>query len=88
MNWFCGTGIDLPCLAICYEDGMVQILRNQNDSNPVMFSTEIKNAKIEWNNNGTVLAVCGMQPASSGKESDKSMCIVQFWSPMGQVFMG
>lgn len=31
LNWFNGPSLNRPCLAICFENGKFQIMRNEND---------------------------------------------------------
>jgi WD repeat-containing protein 35 len=88
MDWYNGSkGFihkDVPCLAVCYEDGKVQILRNQRDQQPVIFDTNLTNCKIQWNYNGSILAISGVQFVKGSSGEDKETCVVQFWSPYGQ----
>ena len=40
---------DAPCLAICYENGRVQISRSENDPHPVLIDTLCRIVKAQWN---------------------------------------
>jgi WD repeat-containing protein 35 len=65
MDWYNGhkgyVQQNSPCLAVCYEDGKLQILKDQRDQTPIVFDTNLKKAKIQWNSNGSILAVAGTQ---------------------------
>jgi WD repeat-containing protein 35 len=72
INWYDGgEGCSdplAPTLAIAYENGRVQIMRNESDEDPVLIDTEMKLTQCRWNSNGTVLALSGV---SSGAGGDK-----------------
>ena len=89
MDWYNGSGgyihPNTPCLAVCYDDGKVQILQNQRDKNPVKFNTEMTNINIKWNSNGTALAISGTQILRSKDGEDKETSVLQFWSPFGDL---
>lgn len=40
---------------------------------------------MKWNNNGTLLAVSGVQMAKNSQGEEKEISIVQFYDPYGQV---
>ncbi|XP_055920136.1 WD repeat-containing protein 35 isoform X1 [Eupeodes corollae] len=81
--WFSGKAApNRPILAICYETGKVQLMKNENDDAPVKFDTEMKNVDAQWNHDGTVLAICGIKVDPSSKEGNQ----VSFYSPHGQLF--
>ncbi|CAH1774582.1 unnamed protein product [Owenia fusiformis] len=70
-----------PCLAICFDNGRCQIMRNENDDNPVLIDTGMSVVEIAWNHVGAVLAVAGSQKTSN---SDKDVNVVQFYTPFGE----
>jgi WD repeat-containing protein 35 len=41
--------------------------------------------KMKWNNNGTILAVSGVQFARTSQGDEKEISVVQFYDPFGQV---
>jgi len=72
-----------PSLAIAFDNGRVQIMRDEADDNPVLIDTGMNASKIAWNTNGSVLAIAGVRPASEGgQQRDTQM--VQFYSPFGR----
>lgn len=88
IDWYNGSAgyllPNVPCLAVCYEDGKIQILRNQRDNDPIKIDTGMKNLKMQWNVNGTLLAISGIQFARNSQGEEKETCLVQFWSPFGK----
>ncbi|XP_036398202.1 WD repeat-containing protein 35 isoform X1 [Megalops cyprinoides] len=85
IHWYPGTEgyvePDCPCLAICFDNGRCQIMRYENDENPVLIDTGMNVASIQWNQCGSVLAVAGSQKAVS---MDKDVNVVQFYTPFGE----
>uniref|UniRef100_A0A8C9R5G6 WD repeat-containing protein 35 n=1 Tax=Scleropages formosus TaxID=113540 RepID=A0A8C9R5G6_SCLFO len=85
IHWYPGTEgyvePDCPCLAICFDNGRCQIMRYENDENPVLIDTGMNVASIQWNHCGSVLAVAGSQKAVS---LDKDVNVVQFYTPVGE----
>ncbi|KAJ8387955.1 hypothetical protein AAFF_G00148890 [Aldrovandia affinis] len=85
IHWYPGTEgyvePDCPCLAICFDNGRCQIMRYDNDENPVLIDTGMNVASIQWNQSGSVLAVAGSQRAVS---MDKDVNVVQFYTPFGE----
>lgn len=74
----------VPCLAIAFENGKIQIMRDEKDTIPIIVDTNIKGIKMKWNNNGTLLAVSGVQLAKNSQGDEKEISIVQFYDPYGQ----
>ncbi|KAM4772218.1 WD repeat-containing protein 35 [Rhinophrynus dorsalis] len=85
MHWYSGTKgyvePDCPCLAICFDNGRCQIMRHENDENPVLIDTGMNVVSIQWNHCGSVLAVAGFQKTAA---QDKDVNIVQFYTPFGE----
>ncbi|XP_027606209.2 WD repeat-containing protein 35 isoform X1 [Pipra filicauda] len=83
IHWYHGTEgyiePDCPCLAVCYDNGRCQIMRNENDYNPVLIDTGMNVVCIQWNPCGSVLAVAG-----SLKGTSQDANIVQFYTPFGE----
>ena len=82
-----------PCLAICFDNGRCQIMRDENDEEPVLLDTAMSVAEIQWNHTGSVLAIAGSQRAPTGAgaavatgaaAADKDVNVVQFYSPFGE----
>ncbi|XP_002007154.3 WD repeat-containing protein 35 [Drosophila mojavensis] len=85
ISWFSGTlnNRSRPVLAICYENGKVQIMRNENDDNPAIFDTGMRNVDAKWNHDGSVLAICGTSlEAASPMRDTNQVC---FYSPLGRL---
>uniref|UniRef100_A0A8C3R2W5 WD repeat-containing protein 35 n=1 Tax=Cyanoderma ruficeps TaxID=181631 RepID=A0A8C3R2W5_9PASS len=84
IHWYHGTQgyiePNCPCLAVCYDNGRCQIMRDENDYNPVLIDTGINVVCIQWNPNGSVLAVAGSLRASQDKDGN----VVQFYTPFGE----
>ncbi|NWT50042.1 WDR35 protein, partial [Erythrocercus mccallii] len=85
IHWYHGTQgyiePNCPCLAVCYDNGRCQIMRDENDYNPVLIDTGVNVVCIQWNPNGSVLAVAGSLKAAS---QDKDINVVQFYTPFGE----
>ncbi|XP_051471912.1 WD repeat-containing protein 35 isoform X3 [Apus apus] len=85
IHWYHGTEgyiePDCPCLAVCYDNGRCQIMRDENDHNPVLIDTGMNVVCIQWNHCGSILAVAGSLKAAS---PDKDVNIVQFYTPFGE----
>ncbi|KAK7794863.1 hypothetical protein R5R35_002889 [Gryllus longicercus] len=70
-----------PVLAICYENGCMQIMRGESDDMPVIIDTGMTAICCCWNHNGSVIAVTGvMQLAGENKDCN----VIQFFSPFGE----
>ena len=61
-------------LAVCFIDGLIYLMKNYDDIVPIVINVNLINIKMEWSNNGDVLAVAGhhvvkKQQASTGATS-------------------
>ncbi|XP_073481441.1 WD repeat-containing protein 35 isoform X2 [Aquarana catesbeiana] len=85
MHWYPGNKgyvePDCPSLAICFDNGRCQIMRHENDENPILIDTGMSVVSIQWNHCGSVLAIAGSQRATT---QDKDVNIVQFYTPFGE----
>ncbi|XP_066155495.1 WD repeat-containing protein 35 [Euwallacea fornicatus] len=83
IDWYNGAGGFMhsmcPTLAICFESGKAQLMRSENDSNPVLFDTKMFVVHCSWNHNGSLLAICGKQFSE-----EKGVNMVQFYNPFGE----
>ncbi|XP_063704292.1 WD repeat-containing protein 35 [Culicoides brevitarsis] len=70
-----------PTLAICYENGRLQLMRNENDDLPIIIDAGMQAIACDWNHDGTILGVCGM--SSSGID-EKESNMVKFYTPTGE----
>ncbi|VDP16487.1 unnamed protein product [Soboliphyme baturini] len=48
-----------PSLAIVYQQGFLQIMRHENDPDPVILTFSIKITSAKWNPSGTLLLIAG-----------------------------
>ena len=46
-------------LAVCFADGVVYLMKNYDDIFPAVIASRLESVKMEWSNNGDVLAVAG-----------------------------
>uniref|UniRef100_A0AAQ4Q112 WD repeat-containing protein 35 n=1 Tax=Gasterosteus aculeatus aculeatus TaxID=481459 RepID=A0AAQ4Q112_GASAC len=85
IHWYAGTGgyvePDCPCLAICFDNGRCQVMRYENDENPVCIDTLMNVVSIQWNHCGSALAVAGSLRSSN---LEKEVNVVQFYTPFGE----
>ncbi|XP_053476198.1 WD repeat-containing protein 35 isoform X1 [Ictalurus furcatus] len=85
IHWYAGTEgyvePDCPCLAICYDNGRCQVMRHENDENPVIIDTLMNVASIQWNHSGNVLAIAGSLRTPGG---DKDVNVLNFYTPFGE----
>ncbi|XP_057331775.1 WD repeat-containing protein 35 [Microplitis mediator] len=87
IHWYNGkygyTAIDCPTLAICYESGMIQLMRDAADSEPIVVETGITNVWCAWNTYGSTLAVVGIQSTIMSNEA-KDNNVIQFYTSFGK----
>ncbi len=81
-----------PSLAICYVNGRCQLMRSEADESPVILETGLIVSEVQWNINGTILAIAGTQEVpneakltDANQPDKKQTAIVQFYSAYGQV---
>ena len=46
-------------LVICYDNGRMQMMKDENDDNPALVDTGMTSVGCQWNHDGTILAVAG-----------------------------
>lgn len=81
LNWYSGFAqSNRPILAITYENGKIQLMKNESDDFPIIIDANLQITCSQWNDNGTILAVCGMKSAINEKDSNQ----VMFFSAFGQ----
>ncbi|VDN58829.1 unnamed protein product [Dracunculus medinensis] len=69
-----------PRLHIAYKHGVIQLMRNENDTNPIVVKLpNMMINKARWNPSGDLLAICGIQ---TDLNCDK--CVVHFISAYGE----
>ena len=57
-------------LAVSFTDGNIYIMRNYDDIFPIIIRTGLLQTKIEWSNNGEILAIAGHQIQDSITDSN------------------
>ncbi|XP_012278888.1 WD repeat-containing protein 35 [Orussus abietinus] len=87
IHWYNGRNgyiaTDCPSLAICYQCGRVQLMRDESDTNPVILETGMTAVWCAWNTYGSLLAVTGIMPLITNGES-KDSNVIQFYTPFGE----
>ncbi|GFV07153.1 WD repeat-containing protein 35 [Trichonephila clavipes] len=84
ISWFKKQkDIDIPSLAIVFESGHIQLLKNENDSSPAIIDTGLIISCLEWNFNGNIIAVAGKKEKITHPD-DKSH-EVKFFNAYGEV---
>lgn len=58
IKWFKNSPHDRP-LIVAFEDGRIQLMKNENDDIPIIINTELKVSSVEWNFTGDMFAVTG-----------------------------
>ncbi|CAG5134548.1 unnamed protein product, partial [Candidula unifasciata] len=85
LEWYNGLNGYLepncPSLALCYDNGRCQIMKNEGDEDPVLLNTGMQIAQVAWNHTGSILAIAGSQQTM---EQDKDVNVVQFYNPFGE----
>ncbi|GJQ66077.1 hypothetical protein Trydic_g5763 [Trypoxylus dichotomus] len=82
MDWYNGRSgyacASCPALAICYEDGRMQLMRDENDASPIVIDAGMTATSCSWNHNGSLIAVSGRQI-----DQDRQCNVVRFYGPFG-----
>ncbi len=90
LDWYSGINgyvfQQVPCLAIGYENGKLQLMRHEKDKTPLVVDTQMKDLRVRWNHNGSLLAATGIQFVRSSSGEEKEICVLQIYNPSGQVF--
>ena len=64
-----------PCLCIAFQNGRVQLMKHENDENPIVIDTGMTVSCSAWNNTCKILAISGSQLSKGG--------VVQFYTNLG-----
>eukprot|EP01063_Lacrimia_lanifica_P027043 TRINITY_DN3739_c0_g3_i2.p1 TRINITY_DN3739_c0_g3~~TRINITY_DN3739_c0_g3_i2.p1 ORF type:complete len:831 (+),score=159.45 TRINITY_DN3739_c0_g3_i2:69-2561(+) len=81
-----GLELDPPALALCYDNGKCQLMRNETDASPVVIDTGMNTASTAaWNPAGTVLAVAGMDDSVDKDDNTVEKPHVKFYNAAGQL---
>ncbi|KAJ1508171.1 WD repeat-containing protein 35, partial [Coelomomyces lativittatus] len=85
MDWYNGhVTEDIPCLAIAFDNGKLQLSKNERDPGPILVDTNLRNVTIAWNPDGTILAVGGIQFSKvADSEEAKVFVLIQLYTCHG-----
>lgn len=67
--------VAFPGLCIAYQNGRIQLMKHENDENPLIIDTGMTVSCSSWNNTGKILAVSGSLSSKGG--------VVQFYTNVG-----
>jgi len=67
-----------PALCVAYNCGMLQLMRHENDDDPIIVNSDLNIMGARWNPGGTILAVCGTAFL------EREIPCVKFYTPHGQ----
>ncbi|EJD74175.1 WD repeat protein 35 [Loa loa] len=71
---------DRPRFLVAYNHGIVQLMRHENDSNPVIIKLpNMILSKARWSPDGSMLAICGVQT-----DSEDEKCMIHFATAYGE----
>mmetsp|Transcript_7812 Transcript_7812/g.27429 ORF Transcript_7812/g.27429 Transcript_7812/m.27429 type:complete len:1008 (-) Transcript_7812:93-3116(-) len=83
IDWYDGlegySDPNAPALALCYDNGRVQMQRHENDDKAIIIDTGMRAGRMKWNTAGTVLAVAGSAQGADLREQP----MVQLYSNFG-----
>lgn len=82
VHWYsrCLREPGCPVLAIGYENGKVQLMCNESDDSPLVLDTDMVATCLQWNHDGSLLAVTGKSYGTEGEKKN----VVKFFNPYGQ----
>ncbi|KAG1701662.1 WD repeat-containing protein 35 [Nymphon striatum] len=69
-----------PCLIICYDNGRLQIMKDEHDDDPVLLNSGITAVCAKWNHNGSMFALVGQVIDSD----NLTINTVHFFTPYGE----
>ena len=88
IQWYDGAegllSLNQPVLAIGFENGRLQLMRDETDTAPVLVDAGMSLSTMRWNSNGSVLAVAGTLSTTNSSGERRDVCMVQFYTPNGQ----
>ncbi|KAI9557994.1 hypothetical protein GHT06_014747 [Daphnia sinensis] len=71
-----------PSLAILFSNGKLQLMKSDQDENPIVVETQLKPVDCQWNHDGTILAIAGH---SSDTNPSPTQNTINFYSPQGKL---
>ncbi|KAI8815756.1 uncharacterized protein EV422DRAFT_581893 [Fimicolochytrium jonesii] len=87
IDWYNGTSNSsdprTPSLAILFDNGKLQLMRDEMDTQPLVVDTNMRHVDARWNTNGSVLAVSGVQVVKAAGGEEREVAVVQFFDPWG-----
>lgn len=69
-------------MAVCFQNGVIYIMKNYDDLSPVIIHTDLKGIKMEWSNSGEILAVSGTTYDSKPGECTN---VIKFFNALGSL---
>lgn len=82
IEWYEGSKMHTddtpPGLCIAYENGRIQLMRNEKDDSPVVFDASINILSVKWNPSGNIFAISGFL-----YEGSETRGVVQFYDNQG-----
>ncbi|TPX47173.1 hypothetical protein SeMB42_g03432 [Synchytrium endobioticum] len=90
IDWYNGIpgspDLQRPVLAILYENGRLQLSRDEKDSSPILIDTMLLRPKAKWSPSGNIIAVSGiLSPVTQQSQQQKEVAVVQFYDAFGIV---
>ncbi|KAG8179280.1 hypothetical protein JTE90_026742 [Oedothorax gibbosus] len=73
----------VPALAVVFESGVIQLLKHENDNGPIVVDTGLIISSLEWNCNGSIIAVAGKKEKITSP--DEKSHEVKFFNPFGEI---
>ena len=67
---------------ICYDNGRMQMMKDENDESPALVDTGMTSVGCQWNHDGSILAVAGQMFVPGAGEKDSN--VVQFYNSYGE----
>ena len=87
IDWYSGSegyvSPNAPALAIAFRSGRIQIGRGQYDEDPTLIDANMMIKKCQWNYNGSVLAVAGIQTLRNAAGNTNDINVLAFYDPFG-----
>mmetsp|Transcript_13743 Transcript_13743/g.54386 ORF Transcript_13743/g.54386 Transcript_13743/m.54386 type:complete len:887 (-) Transcript_13743:2873-5533(-) len=74
--------VSRPSLAFGFEKGLVQLMRDEKDRDPLIIDVGLSIVHLKWNIDGTILAIAGVSSISS---DPREISKVKFYDPRGNL---
>ncbi|XP_065568434.1 WD repeat-containing protein 35-like isoform X2 [Artemia franciscana] len=87
MKWFNSRYVypdpDVPSLCISYKNGFVALLKDEMDTEPIVFNSKLRISCCQWNQNGTVFGIGGSYLGSANSDQE-IINAIEFYSAYGE----